>query len=236
MRLKIPKANTDANTALDASRRSLPARIASVAVSAIFALSMLPVAAIADDEAPVQPEAPAEIQEPSTEQSIDIADDPVVEEGGSAQDDQPVASESGSEESEDGESADSSTDASLEETDSENGSEEAKTATVTINFKNALVTVVSQDGLNASNASPFQASIERDPRFDVVADDGFAIKEVTASNSNGTVGISCNGKTYTISADAVKAGGLSIDVVTVESDSDSAEEGESDDEGDDRGA
>lgn len=198
---------------------------------------MFPIAAVADDEVSEAPEAPIEMQKNLETQSVDNDSNRQTDDvGDSTAVEQPKGSSSVSNEtpevedtSESGDSAEGESKAGKAEKHPGRG---VKSQTVSFEFQHASVTIGSQDGLTLSKSEAFEAAADRELRFDAVADDGFVIKEVTASNLKGAVAPAQNGKTYTISADAVKAGGLTVDIVVVEADIESTDDGESSDEGD----
>ncbi|MDD6637128.1 MAG: Ig-like domain-containing protein [Coriobacteriaceae bacterium] len=198
-----------------------------MAVSALLALAMFPIVAVADDEASEASEAPIQTQENLETQPVDDAPgNQTVDTGDSTAAEQPEGSSSVSDEAPETEDAPES--GNPAEGESVAGEDEqpeaAKSQTVSFRFQHASVTIGSQDGLTLDGPAAFEAAVDRDLRFDAIADDGFVIGEVTASNANGAVAPVRDGDTYVIAADAVKAGGLAVDIAAVEADTEASDE------------
>ena len=227
MRVKIPKEKRRKDVEGGVKHRSPLSKATSVAVSALLALAMFPIVAVADDEASEASEAPIQTQENLETQPVDDAPgNQTVDTGDSTAAEQPEGSSSVSDEAPETEDAPES--GNPAEGESVAGEDEqpeaAKSQTVSFRFQHASVTIGSQDGLTLDGPAAFEAAVDRDLRFDAIADDGFVIGEVTASNANGAVAPVRDGDTYVIAADAVKAGGLVVDIAAVEADTETSDE------------
>ena len=227
MRVKIPKEKRRKDVEGGVKHRSPLSKATSVAVSALLALAMFPIVAVADDDASEASEAPIQTQENLETQPVDDAPgNQTVDTGDSTAAEQPEGSSSVSDEAPETEDAPES--GNPAEGESVAGEDEqpeaAKSQTVSFRFQHASVTIGSQDGLTLDGSAAFEAAVDRDLRFDAIADDGFVIGEVTASNANGAVAPVRDGDTYVIAADAVKAGGLVVDIAAVEADTETSDE------------
>lgn len=225
--MKIPKEKRRKDVEGGVKHRSPLSKATSVAVSALLALAMFPIVAVADDEASEASEAPIQTQENLETQPVDDAlGNQTVDTGDSTAAEQPEGSSSVSDEAPETEDAPES--GNPAEGESVAGEDEqpeaAKSQTVSFRFQHASVTIGSQDGLTLDGPAAFEAAVDRDLRFDAIADDGFVIGEVTASNANGAVAPVRDGDTYVIAADAVKAGGLAVDIAAVEADTEASDE------------
>lgn len=177
MRVKIPKEKRRIDAERGVKHRSPLSKATSVAVSALLALAMFPIAAVADDEVSEAPEAPIEMQKNLETQSVDNDSNRQTDDvGDSTAVEQPKGSSSVSNEtpevedtSESGDSAEGESKAGKAEKHPGRG---VKSQTVSFEFQHASVTIGSQDGLTLSKSEAFEAAADRELRFDAVADDG----------------------------------------------------------------